>query len=76
MNDIRREKLRKALTLIDKAATIVDGVSDEEQDAIENYPENLQNTEKFEGMEIALDNLNEAVERMDGVKEIIEAAMK
>ena len=46
-----------------------------EEVCIDNYPENLQSTERFDNMENAVDNLNNALEKIDDVKEYIEAAI-
>ncbi len=75
MNAKRRERLRGALKLLDSAAHIVDSVCDKEQDCVDNYPENLQGTERFEQMETAVDNLNDAAEKIEEVKESIQMAL-
>ncbi|WP_304432874.1 hypothetical protein [Acutalibacter muris] len=54
---------------------MVDTVCDKEQDCVDNYPENLQGTERFERMEDAVDNLNEALEKIDDAKSCIQAAI-
>lgn len=71
----RRERLRGALKLLDSAAHIVDSVCDKEQDCVDNYPENLQGTERFEQMESAVDSLNDALEKIDDAKEQITSAI-
>lgn len=75
MDAKRRERLRGALKLLDSAAHIVDSVCDKEQDCVDNYPENLQGTERFEQMEAAVDNLNDAAEKIEEVKESIQMAL-
>jgi hypothetical protein len=74
MNDKRRASLQEASQLLGRAAVIIERVSDDEQDAMDNYPENLQSTEKFEAMESAVDNLNDAVEKISEAKEHIDSA--
>ena len=76
MNEKRRKSLREALSLLGRAASIVDQVYDQEVDAVENYPENLQGTETYESMEDAVDNLDEAAEKIEEAKEYIERAVK
>ena len=76
MDDKRREKLRNVLRILTSAADIVDSVCDKEQDCVDNYPENLQGTERFERMEDAVDNLNDALEKIDDAKLAIESAIK
>ena len=76
VNEKRRERLRDALRHLTNAASIVDTVCDKEQDCLDNYPENLQGTDRFEQMEDAVDNLNDALEKIDEVKGHIEMAIK
>lgn len=71
----RRNRLRDALKMLVSVITIVESVSDKEQDCMENVPENLQGTERFENMENAVDRLNQALEELDNAKEHIEAAI-
>lgn len=76
MDDKRRGRLRDALKMLTSAATIVDSVCDKEQDCLDNYPENLQGTERYERMEDAVDSLNDALEKIDDAKASIEIAIK
>ncbi len=75
MNDKRRGHLRDALRMLSNAASIVETVCDKEQDCVDNYPENLQSTERFEHMEAAVDILNDALEKIDDAKGYIEVAI-
>jgi hypothetical protein len=61
--------------MLSSAARIIESVCDKEEDCRDNYPENLQSTGCFEQMETAIDNLNEAMERLDDAKECIELAI-
>jgi hypothetical protein len=76
MDDKRRERLREALRMLTSAEQIVDVVCDKEQDCMENYPENLQGTERYEQMEEAVDSLNDALEKIDDAKSSIESVIK
>ena len=53
MNLKRRTQLRKSIDLLDNVIC-------DEQNAYDNMPENLQDSEKGEIMEEGIDNLNEA----------------
>ena len=75
MNEKRRVQLRNALTMMSSAASIIDAVCDKEQDCLDNYPENLQGTERFERMEDAVESLNDALEKIDEAKEFVSVAM-
>ena len=75
MNEKRRKRLNNALNLLEQCENIVDQVRDEELDAISNYPENLQGTDKFDLMEQAVDNMDDAIDRISEVRESIQAAI-
>ena len=76
MNEKRRNTLRNAMDLLTRASIIVDSVCDEESDAMDNIPENLQGTERYEAMEDAIDCLNEASEKIEEARECIEQAIR
>lgn len=59
MNNKRRKELRRAIDMIETALDIVNQVKDEEEDSMYNYPENLQGTEIYETMEVAVDTMEE-----------------
>lgn len=75
MNEARREKLREAIQYLSSAASLVDSVCDGEEDSIGNIPENLQGTEKFERMEAAVENLTDALEKLEEAKGLIQATV-
>jgi hypothetical protein len=76
VDDRRRGQLRDALNMLSNAASVVEMVCDKEQDCVDNYPENLQSTERFEKMEDALDSLNDALEKIDDAKSHIQSAIQ
>ena len=65
MNNTRRKELRRAIEIIEIALDIVNSVKDEEEDAMYNYPENLQGTEAYENMEVAVDTMEEVVSAIE-----------
>ena len=69
MNEKKRNKLRSAVTMLSNAMTVVDNVHDDESDCVENCPENLQNSERYENMVNVVDVLEEA---MDSIGEAID----
>ncbi len=75
MNAKRREKLRETLNLIGRTIAIVENVSDQETDAMDNCPENLQYTDRYEAMEDAVENLGEATDKLEAAKNYIESAI-
>lgn len=75
MNEERREKLRGAVRKLSDVQSIVEVVCDKEEDCLDNYPESLQGTERFERAETAVDNLNDALEKLEEAKEHIQTAI-
>lgn len=76
VNKQRRTKLSDANSLLNRAVTIVELVKDEEQDSYDNLPENLQDGERGEAMQeaidelqIAIDSINDAMNHIDCAKE-------
>lgn len=75
MNRQRRVRLQEAVRYLSKAETIVDAVCGEEEDSMDNVPESLQCSERFELMEEAIDNLNDAIDSIGEAKMKIETAI-
>ena len=74
MNAARRKAIKTiALQLdqlkeeIETCMAEVEGVKDEEQDAFDNLPESLQETERGEVMSIAIDNLDIASSDLESI---------
>ena len=65
MNNKRRKELRRAIEIIETALDIVNQVKDEEEDAMYNYPENLQGTETYETMEVTVDTMEEVASAIE-----------
>ena len=47
---------------------------DEEQDCLDNMPENLQESDRYQKMESAIENLESAVDSIDEAKASLDAA--
>lgn len=74
MNNKRRDLLKLAVQHLDTASSYVSRALDSEQDCLDNMPENLQASERYEKMESAIDSLEAAIEDIDRAKESIEDA--
>lgn len=61
MNKRRREKLNAANALLEKASDIIFNVVDEETDALDNTPENLQSSDAYYKREEIIDSLEDAI---------------
>lgn len=60
MNDKRRKELRHAIGTLEVAEIEISSVMDREEDAMDNVPESLQDTDMYERMEEAVEKLDEA----------------
>ena len=74
MNKERRRKIDKTVENVNSLQNVleelqqqIEEIRDEEQDYLDNIPENLQNSERYETAENALDNLEEAVNWFDNI---------
>ncbi len=74
MNNKRRERLLQASGLLEKAASMIEQVKDEEQDSFDNLPENLQCSDRGEAMEEAVSELGEAIDLIGEAAEHVSCA--
>jgi hypothetical protein len=75
MNKFRRASLQEAVGLLTRASGLIEMTSEQEQDAIDNLPENLQDSERAMRMEDAVEYLQEAEEKLDVASEMIGQAI-
>lgn len=67
--------LKRASSLLGTASGLVSSALEQEEDALDNMPENLQGSERYGKMEAAVDLLNDASECIDAaIVRISEAA--
>ena len=77
MNNRRRTQiLINALPLLDRVFDIVNNVCDEEQDALDNMPENLQSGSRYEKIEEAISFLEDAMDEIEGAVSNLQEAIK
>ena len=77
MNNRRRTQiLINALPLLDRVFDIVNNVCDEEQDALDNIPENLQSGSRYEEIEEAISFLEDAMDEIEGAVSNLQEAIK
>lgn len=65
MNRKKRDRLSIAINLLDSASDIVSGVYDDESDALENLPENLEGSDRYQKIEDCVLYLEDAVSMID-----------
>ena len=74
MNNKKRQKLIKAMSLLREAAGYVDDVKDDEDYALNNIPESLQYSDRYEKMEKAVEALESASESIESAIDSIDEA--
>ena len=75
MNRKRRESRRVAADLLEAAKRTVDQALDEDQDALDSLPENLDGSERAGKMEDAVDFLESASDSIDSAIEDLQLAI-
>lgn len=76
MNKERRGRLSVLLEQIETARGSVEDILAEEENARDNFPENLMGGEAYERCEAACDSLTEAVSSLEDAAASIDAAME
>lgn len=76
MNKARRKELSRVVELLEEAQSIIESCRDEEQEYMDNMPENLQESEKYYAAEEAVNNMDEAYDKIDEVINSVESAME
>ena len=74
MNNERRKKIDDVIQKInifqntlEELQEIIEEIRDEEQESLDNIPENLQGSERYEAVENSLYNLEDAIEWFDNI---------
>lgn len=74
MNKRRREMIRSVVQNLHQQTNVLELVLDQESDIMSNWPENLQNTEKYiqcedsvDGLETATSLITEAIPYLEGI---------
>ncbi len=75
MNNKRREILRNAVRFLDSASNLISNALEQEEDCLDNMPENLQMSDRYETMEAAIDHLEDASSLLDEAKDKIGEAI-
>lgn len=65
MNNDKRKRIDQATALIEEARSIIEEITQEESEAYENMPENLQSSERGELIQEAINNLEYADSSFD-----------
>ena len=76
MNAPRRKSIQEVIDQLEELKSTIETIMDEEQEAYDNLPENLQGSERGEAMSEAADNLDSAYSSIDEVLEYLSAAIE
>lgn len=74
MNKARREAIEKVVGELRDIQSAVEELRDEEQEYLDNIPENLQGSERYDLAEQALENLNSAYDSIEEAASYLEDA--
>ena len=74
MNDKRRSKIYRAVSILETAFSLIDNARSEEQDCLYNMPENLEYSDRYEKMENAVDKLDDAAQGIQDVIDLLNEA--
>lgn len=71
MNKQRRGKLRNAISYLTVAKDIIKDVKTKEEFAYDNYPENLQCSNKGYNMEENIDDMEDIIDKINDIIDLI-----
>lgn len=74
MNKIRRKQLAAIQSKIAELQEMLEALHDEEQEAIDNMPESLWGSDRYEAMEEAASNIELAIDSIGDAVDYIEEA--
>lgn len=74
MNKERRNRLQEVKESLDDVITQIEEIKDEEQEALDNMPESLQQTELGDKMQTAIDTMDEAISAIGDVQQTLDEA--
>lgn len=76
MNKARRNELNNLIKELNAINERLEAITDEEDEMFEAIPENLKSSDRAIAAEIALENLNDALDYLDDVISSIEEAIE
>ena len=67
MNKARREAISKVIDKVDEARWDLESIRDEEQEAYDNMPENLQESKNGKAIEDGIETLESILENLENI---------
>jgi hypothetical protein len=74
MNDRKRARLKKIMNQFEELYELFDELWDEEDGAVDAYPENLRNTARFDDMQADLEMMSDAGRNLQLCEEALHTA--
>lgn len=74
MNNTRRSQITDIMENLSSLQTSIEELLEEEQEAFDNLPEGIQDSERGEAIQAAIDNLEEAVSNCEELLNNLEMA--
>ena len=74
MNNIRRSQITDIMENLSSLQTSIEELLEEEQEAFDNLPDGIQDSERGEAIQTAIDNLEEAVSNCEELLNNLEMA--
>lgn len=75
LNDKRRNLIRGVKAALEDIESRIDIIRDDEEESLDNIPENLQCSDRYERIEAAVDALNDALELVDQLQDKLDDAI-
>lgn len=76
MNKARRKQISELYSQVEELLSKLDAIRDDEQEAFDNMPEGIQQGERGELAQSAINNLEDAYNSLESVKENLENAQE
>lgn len=76
MNNSRRKEIKSMKGQLEFIKKIIERIRNEEEDYYDNIPENLQDSERANKSEEAIESLDEAIESLENTIDELENAME
>lgn len=68
MNNAQRKRMKEASDSLSNAIAIIEEVRDEEQTKLDNTPDSLQNTARYDMMQMDVDRIEDILDSLNGAE--------
>lgn len=75
MNKPKRQKIKEAIKFLELAKEIVEFVAEDEEECLNNFPENLQSSERYYAIEENQGVLSDAVDDIESILDDIRGVL-